>query len=186
MTSPGVAPARGRGSPVGVNVGRRGAKERRAGLRSSGRCARRPWNGRSDGATRACERGPSAQLMLIDAHDAGCTTPTTAHTPRRRAVARPFHGRRAHRPDERKPARAPSLRDAHVHADWGTAPPGRRPRGTRHPRRGRSVRRRSPLSRDGPAPRSTTVRFDDLGHSWMVEDPQLVATALQDFWSSLR
>ena len=31
-----------------------------------------------------------------------------------------------------------------------------------------------------------TVRFDDLGHSWMLEDPQLVATALQDFWSSLR
>jgi pimeloyl-ACP methyl ester carboxylesterase len=30
-----------------------------------------------------------------------------------------------------------------------------------------------------------TVRFDDLGHSWMVEDPGLVAAALQSFWSSL-
>jgi pimeloyl-ACP methyl ester carboxylesterase len=30
-----------------------------------------------------------------------------------------------------------------------------------------------------------TVRFDDLGHSWMVEDPDLVAAALHGFWSSL-
>jgi pimeloyl-ACP methyl ester carboxylesterase len=30
-----------------------------------------------------------------------------------------------------------------------------------------------------------TVRFDDLGHSWMVEDPGLVADAIQSFWSSL-
>jgi hypothetical protein len=30
-----------------------------------------------------------------------------------------------------------------------------------------------------------TVRFDDLGHSWMVEDPALAAVALQDHWSSL-
>jgi pimeloyl-ACP methyl ester carboxylesterase len=31
-----------------------------------------------------------------------------------------------------------------------------------------------------------TVRFDDLGHSWMVEDPGLVAEAIQGFWASLR
>jgi pimeloyl-ACP methyl ester carboxylesterase len=30
-----------------------------------------------------------------------------------------------------------------------------------------------------------TVRFDDLGHSWMVEDPGLVADAIQSFWCSL-
>jgi pimeloyl-ACP methyl ester carboxylesterase len=30
------------------------------------------------------------------------------------------------------------------------------------------------------------VRFDDLGHSWMVEDPRLVAEALLTFWTSLR
>jgi pimeloyl-ACP methyl ester carboxylesterase len=29
------------------------------------------------------------------------------------------------------------------------------------------------------------VRFDDLGHSWMVEDPGLVAAALERFWSTL-
>ncbi|HEV7806991.1 MAG TPA: hypothetical protein VGO80_14305 [Solirubrobacteraceae bacterium] len=27
------------------------------------------------------------------------------------------------------------------------------------------------------------VRFDDLGASWIVEDPQLVAATLQTFWS---
>jgi pimeloyl-ACP methyl ester carboxylesterase len=31
-----------------------------------------------------------------------------------------------------------------------------------------------------------TVRFDTLGHSWMVEDPRRAAEALQSFWSSLR
>jgi pimeloyl-ACP methyl ester carboxylesterase len=31
-----------------------------------------------------------------------------------------------------------------------------------------------------------TVRFDALGHSWMVEDPPLAAAALRTFWSSLR
>jgi pimeloyl-ACP methyl ester carboxylesterase len=30
-----------------------------------------------------------------------------------------------------------------------------------------------------------TVRFDDLGHSWMLEDPGLVAEAIQSFWASL-
>jgi pimeloyl-ACP methyl ester carboxylesterase len=30
-----------------------------------------------------------------------------------------------------------------------------------------------------------TVRFDALGHAWMVEDARLVAAALQRFWSSL-
>jgi pimeloyl-ACP methyl ester carboxylesterase len=30
-----------------------------------------------------------------------------------------------------------------------------------------------------------TVRFDDLGHSWMVEDPGHVAAAIQGFWASL-
>jgi pimeloyl-ACP methyl ester carboxylesterase len=30
-----------------------------------------------------------------------------------------------------------------------------------------------------------TVRFDDLGHSWMIEDPRLVAAALQSFWASI-
>jgi pimeloyl-ACP methyl ester carboxylesterase len=30
-----------------------------------------------------------------------------------------------------------------------------------------------------------TVRLDDLGHSWMVEDPGVVAAALRAFWASL-
>jgi pimeloyl-ACP methyl ester carboxylesterase len=30
-----------------------------------------------------------------------------------------------------------------------------------------------------------TLRLDDLGHAWMVEDPGLVAAALRAFWASL-
>jgi hypothetical protein len=30
-----------------------------------------------------------------------------------------------------------------------------------------------------------TMRFDDLGHSWMAEDPDTAAAALRSFWKGL-